>query len=121
MRVFGVLALFGFGVQAILGLLTLSIAPSMVSARIHQGPLFVAITLLTGGLIFVSLNVLPAIACWTLYKRQSAVGNWVIAASLVNIAWSPLVASCTTAGAVAIALIGVCGLAAFWTRPMVRA
>jgi hypothetical protein len=121
MRYLGDFARFGFAVQALLGILTLQIAPSMVQRRLREGALYVAITLLAGTILFVSLNVLPAIAWWTLRKGQRSARNWALAASLVDIVWSPPVASCTEFGAVALALIGVCGLVGFWARPVVHA
>jgi hypothetical protein len=120
MQYLSAFACFGFAVQSLLGILTLSIAPSMVATRLHQGPLFVAITLLAGTLLFVSLNLLPAIAWWTLRKGKPSARGWAIAASLINLAWVPLVASCTESGAMLLALLGVCGLVAFWARPRPR-
>jgi hypothetical protein len=110
---------FGFGLQALVGLVTLRVAPSMVARRLHQGILPLAITLLAGTLLFASLNLIPAIAWWTLGRRERSARVWAIVASVVNIAWSPLVARCTESGGMLLALIGICGLAAFVARPRV--
>jgi len=111
---------FGFVFQALLGIVTLGIAPSMVARVLHRGPLHIAAMVLAGMLLFGSLNLIPAVACWTLHKGKRSARAWVIAASLIDILWTPLVAQCTESGAVLLALIGISGLAAFLGRPLLR-
>jgi hypothetical protein len=107
---------FGFIFQTLLGILTLGIAPSMVASVLHRGPLHIGAMVLAGMLLFGSLNLIPAIACWTLHKGKRSARAWAIAASLIDIAWTPLVAQCTESGAVLLALIGISGLVAFLDR-----
>lgn len=90
----------------------------MVASRLDQGLLAIALTLLAGTILFVSLNLVPVIACWTLHRGKRSARAWAIAASLINIAWTPLVAGCTRFGAMLLALIGICGLIAFWGRSL---
>jgi hypothetical protein len=120
-RYLAVLVGFGFGVQALLGALTLDIAPSMIARSLHQGPLPIALTLLAGTLLFVSLNLIPAIAWWTLHRRTRSARAWAITASLIDIAWTPLVARCSESGAVLLAVIGIFGLVAFLSPSHLRA
>lgn len=109
---------FGFGFQAFLGIFTFAVAPSMVSSSLHQGLFVIALTLLAGTILFVSLNLIPAIAWWALREGKRSARAWTIAACLINIAWTPLVAGCTKSGAMLLALIGICGLIVFWGRPL---
>lgn len=108
-RYLATLVCLGFGVQALLGIVTLGVAPSMFAMSLYP----IAITLLAGTLLFVSLNLLPAIACWTIQKGKRSARAWAIAASLIDIAWTPIVALCTEFGAVLLALLGISGLVAF--------
>src|SRR6266404_6895699 len=109
---------FGFVFQSLLGILTLGIAPSMVAMSLHQGPLHIAAMALAGMLLFGSLNLLLAIACFAFHKVKRSARAWAIAASLIDILWTPLTAQCTEFGAVLLALIGISGLAAFLRRPL---
>jgi hypothetical protein len=109
-RYLGILVRFGFSLQAFLGIFTVAIAPSMVERNPHQSFRSIAITLVAGVYLFASLNLLPGIAAWTLCQGKRSAHGWSIAASLVDIAWSPLVARCTESTAVVLALIGICGL-----------
>jgi hypothetical protein len=117
MRPLATFARLGFVFQSLLGIVTLAIAPSMVAMSLHQGPLHIAATALAGILLFGSLNLIPAIACFAFHKGMRSARAWAIAASLIDILWTPLVAQCTESGAVLLALIGISGLAAFLRRP----
>lgn len=113
MRSLTPLVCLGFGLQALLGIATLALAPDMVARSLHRGSRSIAITLLAGVLLFGSLNLIPGIALWTICMGSRWARAWAVAASILNLAWTPLVAQCTESGAVLLTLIGLFGLAGF--------